>query len=153
MSPSNASGPWYLDDLKTGDLFRSGEYEMDANQIIDFAQQFDPQPFHTDREAAKASMFGKLAASGWHTAAITMRLLVETLPFYKGLIGLSTDIQWPRPTYPGDRLRVECRVLEIAPSRSRPEQGVVSVETLTLGQEGEPRQRQITKVLAFRKPE
>lgn len=124
---------------------------MDANQIIGFARQFDPQPFHLDEEAAKDTFFGGLAASGWHTMAITMRLLVESLPFAQGVIGVGGEISWPRPTRPGDVLHVESKILDITPSRSRPNQGVVTVESRTLNQDGDMRQLLVAKLLAFRR--
>lgn len=142
----------YLEDLSVGDTFRSGEHALDEAQIVDFARQFDPQPFHTDGEAARQTFFQGLAASGWHTAAITMKLLVQSMPLGGGLIGAGGSVEWPRPTRPGDRLRVVCRVLEIKPSRSRPERGMVTVETLTLNQRDETCQRLVTQMVVMRRP-
>ena len=97
----------YLDDLHVGQRFTSATHRMTAEAIKQFAAQFDPQPFHLDEEAAAASMFGGLAASGWHTAAVTMRLLVEGgAPIAGGVIGAGGEIAWPRPTRPGDELQV-----------------------------------------------
>ena len=97
------------------------------SQIKAFARQFDPQPFHLDEHAAKETFFGGLAASGWHVAALTMKLLVEGgAPFAGGLIGAGSEIAWPKPTRPGDVLQVTSEVLEITPSRSRPDRGMVT---------------------------
>jgi acyl dehydratase len=142
----------YLDDLSVGTTFRSREHLLDAEQIVAFAQQFDPQPFHLDEEAASNSFFQGLAASGWHTAAITMRLLVESVPFAQGVIGAGGELFWPKPTRPGDVLHVESTVLEIIPSRSKPNQAIVPTEILTVNQDGEVRQRMVAKLLAFRRP-
>jgi acyl dehydratase len=130
--------PLYLEDLHVGQRFRSGEYEMTAERIKAFAAEFDPQPFHLDESAAQASIFKGLAASGWHTAAVAMRLLVDGgLPFAHGLVGLGGEIAWPRPTRPGDTLRVESEIVEIKPSRSKPHQGIVTVGSTMLNQGGE----------------
>src|SRR4029453_16500716 len=103
----------YLEDLSPGQRFESRGHVLDAEQIKRFASEFDPQPFHTDEEAAKDSFFGSLAASGWHTAAITMRLLTESVPIAGGLIGAKTEVTWPRPTWPGDTLHVESEILSV----------------------------------------
>lgn len=141
----------YLEDLTGGLEFRSGEHLIDAQQIIAFAEQFDPQPFHTDPAAARGTFFDGLAASGWHTMAITMRLLVESLPFAHGIIGAGGEIRWPRPTRPGDRLHVRSKVLEILPSRSKPDRAIVRVECLTFNQHEELCQELVTKLLTFSK--
>jgi len=118
-----------------------------------FAAEFDPQPFHLDPAAAQASVFGGLAASGWHTAAVTMRLLVTGgIPLATGVIGLGGDIAWPRPTRAGDTLRVESEIVEILPSRSKPDQGIIKVRITTLNQHGEPVQVSTAKLLVFRRP-
>jgi acyl dehydratase len=120
--------PLYLDDLQVGQRFTSKTHVVDAVQIKAFARQFDPQPFHLDDDAAKDSLFSGLVASGWHTAAITMRLLVEGgLPLAGGVVGAGGELSWPRPTRPGDVLQVESEVLEIIPSRSRPDRGVARI--------------------------
>jgi acyl dehydratase len=143
----------YLDDLKVGDVFTSAEQVIDADQIRAFARQFDPQLFHLDDEAAKSTLFGGLAASGWHTAALTMRLLVTGgLPLAGGLIGAGTSLEWPNPTRPGDVLRVEVEILAINPSRSKPDRGMLRVRSRTLNQRNEAVQIAETKVLAFRRP-
>jgi acyl dehydratase len=129
---------FYLDDLYVGQRFASGEHALDTAQIKAFAAAYDPQPFHLDEEAARGSLFAGLVASGWHTAAITMRLLVEGgAPIAGGIIGGGGEIGWPRPTRPGDVLRVESEVLEIVPSRSRPDRGTVSLRSETRNQQGE----------------
>lgn len=141
----------YLEDLSVGDRFVSDEYELDAMQIKDFAARFDPQPFHLDEAAAQQTLFGGLAASGWHTAAITMRLLVGGgLPLACGLIGAGAEISWPQPTRPGDVLHVVSTILAIAPSRSRPDRGVVTVDSQTLNRHGEVVQRLVSKLVVMR---
>ncbi len=127
-------------------------YRVEEDRIKTFAEEFDPQPFHLDEAAAAASVFGGLAASGWHTAAITMRLMVTGgVPFAAGIIGLGGEIAWPRPTRGGDMLRVESEIVEILPSRSKPNQGIVKVRSTTLNQNGEAVQVFTGKVLAFRR--
>jgi acyl dehydratase len=128
----------YLDDLQVGQRFTSGTYVIEEARIKEFAAEFDPQPFHLDEDAAQASVFRGLAASGWHTAAVAMRLLVTGgLPFANGIVGLGGEIAWPRPTRPGDMLHVETEIVQISPSRSRPNQGIVTVKGTTLNQNGE----------------
>jgi acyl dehydratase len=143
----------YLDDLHVGQRFASGTYVIDEARIKEFAAEFDPQPFHLDETAAQASIFKGLAASGWHTAAIAMRLLVTGgLPFANGIVGLGGEISWPRPTRPGDVLCVESEVVEITPSRSKPQQGVVTVRSTMLNQNGEAVYLFNAKVLVMRRP-
>jgi acyl dehydratase len=123
---------------------------MAADAIKAFAAEFDPQPFHLDEAAAQASIFRGLAASGWHTAAITMRLMVTGgLPLAYGVIGLGGDIAWPRPTRAGDILRVESEIVEIVPSRPKPNQALVKVRSTTLNQDGEPVQVFTAKIMAY----
>lgn len=142
----------YLDDLRVGDRFVSGEYALDEAQITSFAAQFDPQPFHLDHEAAKATLFGGLAASGWHTAAVTMRLLVGGgLPLAGGIIGAGGEISWPKPTRPGDVLHVETEVVSVTPSASRPDRGRVVVRSRTLNQHGDVLQQSTYKLVVPRK--
>jgi acyl dehydratase len=142
----------YLEDLHVGQRFVSGVFEMDEERIKSFAAEFDPQPFHLDESAAAESVFRGLAASGWHTAAVVMRLLVTGgLPFANGIIGLGGEISWPRPTRPGDILRVESEIIEITPSRSKPNQAVVQVRNIALNQRDEPVQIFTAKVLVFRR--
>ena len=130
--------PRYLDDLAVGDQFKSGEHAMDEAQIKAFATQFDPQPFHLDDTAARATLFGGLAASGWHTAAITMRLNVTGgLPIAGGIIGAGGELSWPRPTRATDVLQVVSEVQQITPSRSKPDRGIVTVRSETRNQHGD----------------
>ena len=127
-------------------------YRIDGDRIKAFAAEFDPQPFHLDEAAAQASIFGGLAASGWHTAAIAMRLLVTGgLPFATGVIGLGGEISWPQPTRAGDVLRVESEIVEIVPSRSKPNQGVVKVRSTTMNQDGERVQVFLGKIFAYKR--
>jgi acyl dehydratase/ribonuclease HI len=143
---------FYLDDLQVGQKFTSGTFRMDEDRIKSFAAEFDPQPFHLDEAAAERSVFRGLAASGWHTAAATMRLMVTSgLPIAGGLLGLSGEIAWARPTRPGDVLHVESEILAITPSRSKPNQGVVTVRNITFNQKGEEVQVLTTKILVFRR--
>ncbi|HTB10819.1 MAG TPA: MaoC family dehydratase [Bryobacteraceae bacterium] len=145
--------PLYLDDMQVGQKFTSGTYEMTEERIKKFAAEFDPQPFHLDEAAAKASVFQGLAASGWHTAAATMRLNIDGgLPFAAGAIGLGGEIEWPRPTRPGDILHVESEIVELIPSRSKPNQGIVRLRMATLNQKNEPVQLFTVKILAFKRP-
>ena len=127
----------FFDDLAVGTRFESGTTTLDAAAIREFAAQYDPQPFHLDDAVARTTLFGGLAASGWHTAAVTMRLLVESVPIAGGLIGAGNDISWPRPTRPGDVLRVVTDVVEMTPSASRPDRGRVVMRSETLNQNGE----------------
>lgn len=143
--------PLYLDDLVVGAEYRSAEQHLNVEQIIAFARQFDPQSFHLDEEAAKNTLFQGLAASGWHTAAITMKLLVASVPLGSGIIGTGGDIEWPRQTRSGDTLHVVSKILDIVPSRSKPDRGIVSLECRTVNQNGETCQRLVTKLVVMRK--
>ncbi|CAN7408363.1 MaoC family dehydratase [Acidovorax sp. LjRoot194] len=144
--------PLYLDDLAVGDRFTSGEHAMDEAQIKAFAAQFDPQPFHLDEAAGRATLFGGLAASGWHTAAITMRLQVTTgLPIAGGIIGAGAEISWPRPTRATDVLHVVSEVLEIQPSRSKPDRGMVTVRSETRNQQGDVLQLSTVRIVVPRR--
>lgn len=143
----------YLDDLQPGDRFTSAEHALDEAQIKAFAAQFDPQPFHLDAEAAKATLFGGLAASSWHTAAITMRLLVGGgLPLAGGIIGAGGEISWPKPTRPGDVLHVDTEVVSVTPSRSRSDRGMVVVRSETRNQHGDVLQQSVYKLVVPRRP-
>lgn len=143
----------YLDDLSIGDVFTSQTQSVDTEQIIEFASQFDPQPFHLNEEAAKDTFFRGLAASGWHTMAITMRLLVESLPLARGIIGAGAELSWSQPTRPGDLLRVTSTVMSITPSRSKPNQAIVVVESITANQRDEALQKLTSKLVVFKRPE
>lgn len=143
----------YLEDLHVGQRFTSATYRMEEDRIKSFATEFDPQPFHLDEAAARGTVFNGLSASGWHTAAVAMRLMVTGgLPLGNGIIGLGGELAWPKPTRPGDTLRVESEVLEILPSRSKPNQGIVKIRSTTLNQDGEPVHVFTSKVLVFRRP-
>ena len=142
----------YLEDFHVGQKFTSRGHQLDESQIKAFAHDFDPQPFHLDADAAKSTFFGGLAASGWHTAALTMRLLVESgMPIAGGIIGAGGEIAWPRPTRPGDTLHVESEITEIKPSRSRPDRGMVTIRSETLNQQGEAVQILIAKLVVPRR--
>lgn len=153
LSEPNVLSARYLDDLQPGDRFTSAEHALDEGQIKAFATQFDPQPFHLDAEAAKATLFGGLAASGWHTAAITMRLLVGGgLPLAGGIIGAGGEISWPKPTRPGDVLHVDTEVVSVTPSRSRTDRGMVTVRSETRNQHGDVLQQSVYKLVVPRRP-
>jgi acyl dehydratase len=142
----------YLNDLQVGQRFTSRTLLVDEAEIKAFASRFDPQPFHLDEIAAKDSLFSGLVASGWHTAAMTMRLLVEGLPLAGGLIGAGGELSWPRPTRPGDILRVEIEIVEIIPSRSRPDRGVALTRIVTRNQRDEEVQILVAKLVVPRRP-
>lgn len=144
----------YLEDFEAGQTFRSGRIRINTDRIKSFAAEFDPQPFHLDERAATDSIFRSLAASGWHTAAITMRRLVEgDLKPAGGIVGAGFDeLRWPRPVRPGDELRVESEVLEVRASKSRPDQGVIKVRTTTLNQNNEPVQVSVGNLIVPRRP-
>jgi acyl dehydratase len=144
----------YLEDFAVGQTFGSGRLRIEQERIKSFAAEFDPQPFHLDEEAARHTIFRGLAASGWHTAAVTMRLLVgsEIRPA-GGIVGAGFDeLRWPRPVRPGDELRLESEVLEVRPSKSRPDQGLIKVRTTTLNQRNEPVQVSIGNLVVLRRP-
>lgn len=141
--------PLYLEDFAAGQKHTTGSVRVDANAIKAFARQFDPQPFHLDEEGAGGSMFEGLAASGWHTAALTMRLLVDSdMKPAGGIIGTrAEELRWPRPVRAGDELHVEAEILEVRPSRSRPGEGYVKCRSTTINQRGEPVQVLVMNLL------
>lgn len=144
---------YFLGDLSTGQKFESGCLTVSEADILRFADEFDPQPFHLDDDAARQTLFGGLAASGWHTAALTMRLLVDGgLPFAGGIIGTGGEISWPRPVRPGDALRLVSEIREIVPSRSRPDRGRVTVVCETFNQNDELVQRLVAVLVVLRAP-
>ena len=144
----------YLEDVFVGQKFVTGTHTLTAEAIKAFARDYDPQPFHTDEETAKDTFFGGLAASGWHTAAITMRLQADSgPPIAGGMIGAGGEISWPRPTRPGDTLHVESEITEVKPSKSRPERGFITLKSETKNQKGEVVQLLVVRLLVWRMPE
>jgi acyl dehydratase len=142
----------FFDDLAVGDRFESGTHELSADDIKRFAAEFDPQSFHLDDEAARETIFGGLAASGWHTAAITMRLIVTGGPkLANGIVGAGGGIEWKTPARPGDILHVESEVIELIPSRSRPDRGIVVMRSTTVNQRGEVVQILTPKLMVARR--
>ena len=153
MDDQPAAERFYLDDIKIGQRFTSGTLALDAEQIKSFAREYDPQPFHLDEAAAENSIFKGLAASGWHTAAVAMRLLVTGgLPLADGIVGLGGEIAWPRPTRPGDILRVESEIVGITPSQTKPRQAVVTIRSTMLNQNGDAVYNFTSKLLVFKRP-
>jgi acyl dehydratase len=144
----------YLEDFAVGQKFASRRLKVDAERIKSFAAEFDPQPFHLDDAAARSTIFGGLAASGWHTAAMTMRLLVESeLKPAGGIVGAGFDeFRWPRPVRPGDELHLDIEVMEVRPSKSRPDQGLIKLRTTTVNQNGEPVQVSVGNLVVPRRP-
>lgn len=141
----------YLEDLSIGQRFVTSTYQVTEEQIIEFAKEFDAQPFHLDAEAAEDSFFQGLAASGWHTAAISMKLLTTSdgLSIDSGLIGVGGELSWPIPVRPNDTLHVETTIVDIQPSKSKPDRGRVKVENRTLNQHGETVQLFVVSLLVF----
>lgn len=145
---------YYLDDFAVGQVFATGRLKIDADQIKAFAKQFDPQPFHLDEEAAKNSVFRGLAASGWHTAALTMRLMAEgEFKPAGGIIGVGFDeLSWSRPVRPGDELYAKSEILEVRPSKSRSDRGLIRVRTTTYNQNDEAVQSFVGNLIVPRHP-
>ncbi len=142
----------YLDDLHIGDRFVSREYEMTLEQIQQFAELYDPQPFHLDEQkAVQHPIFQGLAASGWHTSAVVMRLWTECFPIAGGLLGTESNLRWPRPTRVGDKIHVEVEITAITPSKSKNDRGIVSYVKQALNQHGDVLLLSDTKILVFRK--
>jgi acyl dehydratase len=138
MADSATRTPMYLEDFTVGMVFSGGARQVTTEEIKAFAREYDPQPFHTDEAAARDTFFEGLAASGWHTAAMTMRLLADFgPPIAGGLIGGAGEISWPQPTRPGDVLHVAAEIMDVKPSRSRPERGMVVMRSETRNQRGE----------------
>ena len=151
--PETAPQPLWLDDIEVGLQYRTAERLLEADEIIEFARRYDPQPFHLSEEGAVDTLFGTLAASGWHTAAITMRLVVTSaIPIATGIIGASIELAWPTPTRPGDVLHVDLAVDSVTPSRSKPDRGFVGVTYNTVNQHDAVRQHTVANLLAFRRP-
>ena len=145
----------YFEDLRSGQMIHAGgnPVSVDADAIKTFARQFDQQPFHLDEAEAANTFFRGLVASGWHTTAITMKLMVDGgVPLAGGIIGAGVDeLRWPRPVKPGDRLHVESEVLEVRPLRSRPDQGLAKVRVTTLNQNNEPVQIMTCNLVVLRR--
>jgi acyl dehydratase len=145
----------YLEDLAPGQVFTSeARAVVDAASIKRFSGEFDRQPFHLDEAAAQTTFFGEMVASGWHTTAITMQLIVDTLPLSHGVIGSGVDeLRWPRPVRPGDTLHLHCEIIAVTPSKLHPSRGTVRVRMTTLNQKDQPVQTMVANLLAFRRPE
>lgn len=143
----------YLEDFAVGQVYTTGRLRVDKEQIIAFARQFDPQPYHIDEQAARQSVFKGLAASGWHTAALTMRLLVDgDFKPAGGILGVGFDeLSWPRPVRPGDELHAESEIIEVRPSKSRPDRGTIRARMTTYNQNKEPVQVFIANLLVPRR--
>lgn len=144
----------YFEDVEVGQTHRFGHYEVTKEEIVEYARQFDPQPFHVDEEAAKRSMFAGLIASGWHTAAMLIRMLCDhALPgaAITGALGFD-DLKWLKPVRPGDVLSVETRVKDKVESRSRHDVGTVKIESRVLNQRGEAVMTLTSLVLYRRRP-
>ena len=140
----------YLEDLNVGDQFQSREYEITLEEILDFAQKYDPQVFHTDPEKAKNHpIFKGIAASGWHTSAIVMRLWTECFPVAYDLIGSDSNLRWPRPTRAGDKISVEVEIVSITPSKTKADRGIVSYITQAKNQNGDVLLISTTKIVVF----
>lgn len=142
----------WLGECEVGDFYVSDTYEVTEEEIIRFAKQYDPQYFHTDIEKAKDSFFKGLASSGWLTGSIMMKLQVESNPFGFGLVGVEVKLEWPTPTRPGDVLHIRTEILDIKMSKSKPNQGIMTIETITKNQDGETRMIMINKILGFTRP-
>ena len=145
----------YFEDFSVGQILRpNARVRVEKDEIIAFAKKYDPQPFHLDEDAARNSIFGRLVASGWHTAAMTMGLVARSE--YRaagGTIGLGFDeLRWPIPVFPGDELRIESEILELRPSKSRPDRGLMKLRTRTLNQNGEAVQELIANAMVPRRP-
>jgi len=143
----------HLEDYKVGQVFGSGTARVETDRITSFAAEFDPQPFHLSDQGARNTVFGALAASGWHTAAITMRLLVDSeLEPAGGVVGLGFDeLRWPKPVRPGDTLSVLSEILDVRPSKSHADQGVIKVRTTTTNQAGDAVQIAVGNLLVRRR--
>ena len=145
----------FFEDFAVGQVHKpSGQVRVEKDEIIAFASKFDPQPFHLDEEAARQSIFGRLVASGWHTAALTMRLIATSEhKAAAGTVGLGFDgLRWPVPVHPGDELRIENEVLDVRPSKSRPDRGLIKMRTRTFNQDGQVVQELIANAMVPRRP-
>lgn len=152
-TPQSPSVRLYLEDLHVGQRFESRPHLVDEQEIKRFAAEFDPQPFHLSEEGATGTLFGSLAASGWHTAAMTMRMLVDSVPLADGLVGAELQLNWPRPTRPGMELRVFAEIVDIKPSRSKPHMAIVTMRNETRDQHGDIVQVFAVKMPVFNRPD
>jgi acyl dehydratase len=143
----------YLEDLAPGQVFTSqARVVVETDAIKRFAGEFDPQPWHLNETVAPSTFFKELVASGWHTTALTMQLIIQTLPLSGGIIGSGVDeLRWPRPVRPGDTLRLHCEIIDVQESKLRPSRGTVRVRMTTLNQDDQPVQTMIANLLAFRR--
>jgi acyl dehydratase len=146
------SGRRFLEDFAVGEVLKSGTLAVTADAIREFAGKYDPQAFHLDAEAAKDTFFGGLAASGWHTAAMTMRLMVETLPVAGGVIGAGGTLAWPKALRAGTSVRVEIEVLDLRPSRSKPTRGMMKMRATTFDGDGDVVQTLVADLVVPRRP-
>ncbi|MGH9748079.1 MAG: MaoC/PaaZ C-terminal domain-containing protein [Candidatus Acidiferrales bacterium] len=146
------AGSLYFEDIQVGYCFESQSYRIDDDEIRRFAQEFDPQPFHLNEMSGRHSLFGDLVASGWHTAALTMRLLVSANPFAGGLVGLDAEVRWRRPTRPGDEFKVFTEVIDKGPFRSRTEHGLVVIRAETRDQNEDVLQILVSRFLVPVRP-
>lgn len=149
--PTRTEGLW-ADELSVGQTFRSESYLMTEQEITDFAGRYDPQPYHLDEEAGAGTFFDGLVASGWHTASVAMRLTVECFPVATGVVGSGGELMWPSATLPGDELHVEIAIKDIHWSSSRPDRATLMLDTRTLNQHGDERQRSTMRLLAWARP-
>ena len=138
------------EDFVVGQTFISENYQVPLEEIIEFASKYDPQPFHVDEEKAKDSFFKELVASGWHTASITMKLWIDSIPFEKGAIGLGVNLAWNKPVRPGDVLHVESTIKEINPSKSRPDRIYMVIESKAIDQDGLVCETMTANLMTFR---
>lgn len=143
--------PLYLEDISVGQRFAGGPLTVEPEAVHTFAAQFDPQPFHLDEQAAAENLFGRVVASGWHTGSLTMRMLVQSVPFAGGTVGTRADIRWPHPVHPGDRLHIDVEVVDARPSAHRPEFGVVKLLVHTRNQTNQLVMEMTTLVLVRRR--
>ncbi|MFW0791827.1 MaoC/PaaZ C-terminal domain-containing protein [Gordonia sp. CPCC 205333] len=150
--PTRPHGLW-LDDLSVGHTITSGTVELNAAAIVEFASQYDPQPFHLDADAARGTFFDGVVASGWHTAALTMRLLADAFPLATGIVGAGVDLTWPSAAVAGDVLHLEGAIETITFSRSRPDRATVVLSHQTLNQHGQTRQKTSARLLAWKRPD
>jgi len=143
----------FLEDLSAGQRFTTKTHTVTESEMLSFAREFDPQPFHLDHDAARASPFGGLAGSGWHTAALTMRLMVDGgPPLAGGILGVGGEISWTSPMRPGDTLQVHSEIVDVSPSRSRPDRGMATIRNETRNQRGDVIQTFVARVIVPRRP-